>query len=77
MSADVTLRGFMGAACLCGVGDTMALLIADQAFPADVGAAVAKIGILIGSALAAAVGATVLATEKHVQPTTTDTSVAR
>jgi NhaA family Na+:H+ antiporter len=73
----VGLRGFMGAACLCGVGDTMALLIADQAFPADAGAAVAKIGILIGSALAAAIGAVLLATEKCVQPTTADASVAR
>ncbi len=68
--ADVTLRNFIGAACLCGVGDTMALLIADQAFPAGAGAAVAKIGILIGSVLAACIGAAVLATEKRVQPAT-------
>ena len=31
--ADVTVRSFIGAACLCGVGDTVALLLADQAFP--------------------------------------------
>ncbi len=64
---DVTLRSFLGAACLCGVGDTMALLIADQAFPAGDAAGVAKIGILIGSTLAAAIGAAVLATEKRIQ----------
>src|SRR5262249_23502193 len=28
---DVTLRTFIGGACLCGVGDTVALLMADQA----------------------------------------------
>ncbi|MGO4842667.1 Na+/H+ antiporter NhaA, partial [Rhizobiaceae sp. 2RAB30] len=27
--ADVTLRNFIGAACLCGVGDTVSLLMAD------------------------------------------------
>lgn len=59
---DVTLRNFIGAACLCGVGDTVALLMADQAFVAGPESAVAKIGILIGSFLAAVIGATVLAT---------------
>ncbi len=29
---DVTIWSFLGAACLCGVGDTVALLLADQAF---------------------------------------------
>ncbi|HVO87750.1 MAG TPA: Na+/H+ antiporter NhaA [Casimicrobiaceae bacterium] len=67
---DVTLRGFLGAACLCGVGDTMALLMADQAFPQGDAAAVAKIGILIGSMLAACIGAAVLATQTRVQPIT-------
>jgi Na+:H+ antiporter, NhaA family len=58
---DATLRGFIGAACLCGIGDTVALLMADQAFPAGDDSAVAKIGVLIGSILAAALGAAVLA----------------
>ncbi len=59
---DVTLRGFIGAACLCGVGDTVALLLADQAF-SDAGyAAIAKTGVLIGSVLAAILGATITAT---------------
>ena len=58
---DVTLRGFLGAACLCGIGDTVALLMADQAFPGGGDAAVAKIGVLIGSVLAAVLGAAVIA----------------
>jgi NhaA family Na+:H+ antiporter len=58
---DVTLRGFIGGACLCGIGDTVALLLADQAFPHSGDSAVAKIGVLIGSVLAAALGAAVIA----------------
>src|SRR3569832_424574 len=58
---DVTVRGFIAGACLCGIGDTVALLLADQAFPHGDDAAVAKIGVLIGSLLAAALGATVIA----------------
>jgi NhaA family Na+:H+ antiporter len=57
----VTLRNFVGAACLCGIGDTVALLMADQAFPEGLGAPVAKIGVLIGSVMAAALGAAILA----------------
>ncbi|MGH7893705.1 MAG: Na+/H+ antiporter NhaA [Candidatus Binatia bacterium] len=57
---DVTLRDFIGAACLCGVGDTVALLMADQAFPQGPDSAIAKIGVLVGSTLAAALGAIVL-----------------
>ncbi|HXJ02512.1 MAG TPA: Na+/H+ antiporter NhaA [Micropepsaceae bacterium] len=59
---DVSLRNFIGAACLCGVGDTVALLMADQAFPQGDASAVAKIGVLMGSILAAALGAAILAT---------------
>jgi NhaA family Na+:H+ antiporter len=55
------IRMFIGAACLCGVGDTVALLMADQAFPQGNFAAVAKIGVLAGSVLAAALGAAVIA----------------
>jgi NhaA family Na+:H+ antiporter len=57
---DVTLRNFLGGACLCGVGDTVSLLMADQAFPQGTESAIAKIGVLIGSALAAALGAYIL-----------------
>ena len=59
---DVPWRAFLGAAALCGVGDTVALLMADQAFPVGPDAAAAKIGVLAGSAIAAALGALVLAT---------------
>jgi len=57
---DVTVRDFIGAACLCGVGDTVALLMAAQAFPQGPGSTIAKIGVLLGSVLAAALGAIVL-----------------
>jgi NhaA family Na+:H+ antiporter len=56
----VTTGQFLGAACLCGIADTVALLMADQsALPMPV-ASVAKIGCLLGSLLAAALGSTVL-----------------
>ncbi|HSM95037.1 MAG TPA: Na+/H+ antiporter NhaA [Rhizomicrobium sp.] len=57
----VGVQTFIGAICLCGIGDTVALLMADQAFPAGGDAAIAKIGVLVGSALAAALGAAVIA----------------
>jgi len=57
----VGLQTFIGAICLCGIGDTVALLMADQAFPNGDDAAIAKIGVLIGSALAAALCAAIIA----------------
>ena len=57
---DVTIRGFIGGACLCGIGDTVSLLMADQAFPNGDDSAIAKIGVLIGSLLAAALGAAII-----------------
>jgi NhaA family Na+:H+ antiporter len=56
----VTRRQFLGAACLCGVGDTLALLMADRALAPEA-AAVAKLGVLAGSTLAAIIGTAVLA----------------
>jgi NhaA family Na+:H+ antiporter len=58
--AGIPRRLFLGAACLCGIGDTVALLMADQAFPSGGEAAVAKMGVLIGSTMAAALGTAVL-----------------
>jgi NhaA family Na+:H+ antiporter len=58
----VTPVQFLGAAVLCGVGDTVALLIADRAFPSGGLAAIAKIGVLLGSLLAGSLGALVLVT---------------
>jgi NhaA family Na+:H+ antiporter len=61
MPDNTRLHTFIGAACLCGIGDTVSLLMADQAFPADASsAAVAKIGVLIGSLLSAALGAAII-----------------
>jgi NhaA family Na+:H+ antiporter len=64
----VTLRQFVGAACLCGVADTVALLMADQASLPGATAAVAKIGCLVGSFLAAALGTLVLVTRAGPAP---------
>jgi Na+/H+ antiporter NhaA len=49
----------VGAACLCGIGDILALLVADRALPAAT-ASVAKLGVLCGSIAAAAIGAAIL-----------------
>lgn len=70
----VTVRNFIGAACLCGIGDTVALLLADQAFTPGPESAVAKIGVLIGSTLAALLGATILATGSRTHPVTAASS---
>lgn len=67
---EIGVRNFIGAACLCGVGDTVSLLLADQAFPHAGVSTVAKIGVLIGSVLAAALGAAVLATRLPSAATT-------
>ncbi len=58
---DTRLRAFLGGALLCGVSDPIALLMADHAFPSGGFAAQAKIGVLAGSIVAAALGAIVLA----------------
>lgn len=57
---DVGLSAFLGAAFLCGFGDTFSLLMADRAFPNPAYAAIAKIGVLGGSVAAAALGVAVL-----------------
>jgi len=57
---DVSFQNFVGAAFLCGIGDTVALLMADQAFPHGSDASVAKIGVLTGSVLAALLGAAII-----------------
>ncbi len=75
---DVTISSFIGAACLCGVGYTVALLMADQAFPQGTDSAIAKIGVLIGSTRAAALGAIALAASARARagtPTAKDAGV--
>ena len=61
----VSLRQFLGAACLCGVADTVALLMADQASLPGAASAIAKIGCLLGSFIAACVGTLVLVTRSR------------
>jgi NhaA family Na+:H+ antiporter len=60
MPDDTTIWAFLGAAVLCGVSDPVGLLMAESAFPHGDFAAAAKIGVLGGSILAAALGALVL-----------------
>jgi Na+:H+ antiporter, NhaA family len=57
---DATRLAFLGAAFLCGIADPLSLLIVQQAFQNGPYAAVAKIGVLAGSALAVALGAITL-----------------
>jgi NhaA family Na+:H+ antiporter len=56
LSAGVGWRHILGAAWLAGIGFTMSLFIAQLAFPAPALVEQAKLGILLGSALAALVG---------------------
>jgi NhaA family Na+:H+ antiporter len=58
---DVAPAAFIGAACLCGIGDPLSILMAEQAFGGGEGAAAAKLGVLGGSALAVALGVAALA----------------
>jgi len=60
LPGDTSALAFVGAGLLCGIGDPLSLLMADQAFQTDAYAAVAKIGVLAGSILAAVLGATAL-----------------
>jgi NhaA family Na+:H+ antiporter len=61
-------RALIGAICLCGIGDTVALLMADQAFPDGGNAAIAKISVLVGSVLAAGLGAAIISFEPRLEP---------
>jgi len=65
--AGLDRRVFIGSICLCGIGDTFALLLADQAFPSSADAAIAKIAVLLGSVLAGALGAAIIATGLSVR----------
>jgi NhaA family Na+:H+ antiporter len=66
----VTFRQFVGAAALCGVGDTLALLMADRAFTPEQ-ADIAKLGVLAGSIIAGCVGTAVLARRRWGSATQT------
>jgi NhaA family Na+:H+ antiporter len=68
IAPEATGVAFIGAACLCGIGDPISILLVDQAFPGQGLAAVAKLGVFAGSA--AAVGLGVLALSLSAAPAT-------
>jgi Na+/H+ antiporter NhaA len=55
------LRIFLGATFLCGIGDALAFLLADQAFANSGDASIAKVAVLLASVLAAAIGIGIIA----------------
>jgi Na+:H+ antiporter, NhaA family len=57
----------LGAACLCGIGFTMALFIATLAFGTSEALAGAKLGILLASVLAGLVGSVLLTRDRSVE----------
>jgi NhaA family Na+:H+ antiporter len=56
IAPDTSAAAFIGAACLCGIGDPISILMADEAFGGQGLAAVAKLGVLAGSAIAVGLG---------------------
>jgi len=65
-AGGISVRQFLGAACLCGVADTVALLMADQASLPGTLASVAKIGCLVGSLVAAGLGTMVMVARRKI-----------
>ncbi|MGH8035241.1 MAG: Na+/H+ antiporter NhaA, partial [Lysobacterales bacterium] len=57
---DVQWRDLIGAACLCGIGFTMSIFIADAAFADAATLHLAKLSIITGSFLAALLGWVIL-----------------
>ncbi|HWF76969.1 MAG TPA: Na+/H+ antiporter NhaA [Caulobacteraceae bacterium] len=60
LAPDATGAAFLGAACLCGIGDPLSILLAEQAFAGSGLAAVAKLGVFAGSAAAVGLGVVAL-----------------
>lgn len=69
LPAGVTWRHMLGAALLGGIGFTMSLFIAHLAFESPERLAIAKFGVLSGSAIAAILGASVLLTCRRAPET--------
>jgi NhaA family Na+:H+ antiporter len=61
-------RQLVGAGALGGIGFTMSLFIAGQAFPDPAAYAAAKIAIFIASLIAAVLGTTILYPRRHEEP---------
>ena len=56
MAPEAIGAAFIGAACLCGIGDPLSILLAEQAFAGSDLASVAKLGVLVGSVAATGLG---------------------
>jgi NhaA family Na+:H+ antiporter len=57
----VGVRTFIGATFLCGIGDALAFLLADQAFADPGDASIAKVAVLLASVVAAGLGIAIIA----------------
>jgi len=68
LAPEAAGAAFIGAACLCGIGDPLSILLAEQAFAGSGLADVAKLGVLLGSV--AAVGLGVIALSLSAAPVT-------
>ncbi len=64
----VTPLQFAGAACLCGVAGTVALLVVERSFVVPAEAAVAKLAVLVATGVAALVGVAVLLLANRREP---------
>ncbi len=60
LPADAAPLAFLGAAFLCGIADPFSFYLADQTFQTGTYASVAKLGVLAGSGVAAALGTILL-----------------
>lgn len=58
----VSMRQIYGVGVLCGIGFTMALFVANLAFPASHALDISKLSVLVGSAISAIVGSVMLRT---------------
>jgi NhaA family Na+:H+ antiporter len=60
LPAGASWPAFVGAACLCGIGDPISMLMAEEAFAGTPYGAIAKVGVLAGSAVSVALGVAAL-----------------
>jgi NhaA family Na+:H+ antiporter len=65
LPANASWRHVFGAACLAGIGFTMSLFFSSLAFADSPFASEAKLGILLASAVSAAIGTAVLVTTRR------------
>lgn len=70
---EYSWRQLMGAGALAGIGFTMSLYIAGQAFPAAADFAAAKIAVFAASILSAIIGAALLWSARHARDGATST----